>query len=240
VPAVAAAAATAGMVMLLTGVAHGQSDWAKGNKAFRAGRFALADSLYGRRLRGGALPAVQINRATAHALAGKPDEAQKQLAALAQSNEPLGRTAGYNLGTLLGLRDDYDAGLQALRKVIENDPSDEDARWNYEVLLARRRREQEKQQPPDPQQDPQQQKQQPKQNQKSSGGGQENQPSSQSQGQQGTPPPQAAPNSGQGKSGEMTKEQADRLLDALNEMARTSPQRNGNVRAVREKRGKDW
>jgi hypothetical protein len=38
----------------------------------------------------------------------------------------------------------------------------------------------------------------------------------------------------------MTREQADRLLNALEEMARSEQQQHRNVHAVQERRGRDW
>ncbi len=38
----------------------------------------------------------------------------------------------------------------------------------------------------------------------------------------------------------MTREQADRLLNALDEQARADQQRRKPVRAVNEKHGRDW
>ena len=66
-----------------------------------------------------------------------------------------GRAAGYNLGTLLGERGELERALAALRATLKRDPSDEDARWNYEVLLRRlQQREEPKHPKPEPQRQP--------------------------------------------------------------------------------------
>lgn len=222
------------LALLAPGMAHGQSAWARGDRAFRAGRFAEAESLYARRLKRGGPSAVRVNRATARALAGRAAEAVSELGPLAVSDDRTGRAAGYNLGTLLGQQKDYDAALEALRQVLVRDPSDEDARWNYEVLLRRREQERQAQAPrKQPQPAP------------SAGGGGAPQPAP------AQPPPSPGggspvnpgplpPQPPSGGPSAMTRQQADRLLNALEEQARAEQQRRRNVRAVTEKRGKDW
>jgi hypothetical protein len=64
----------------------------------------------------------------------------------------------------------------------------------------------------------------------------------------GTPPGQPPPapgqpplsqNTGPGSSGSMNQQQADQILDALDQQARLQQGKN-QVRVVREKRGRDW
>jgi len=231
----AAAAAILVLALLVPARAGAQTAWARGDAAFKKGRFAQAESLYAKRLKRGGPDGVRINHATAGALAGHPDEADRELDGLAAKGGPLSGTAAYNLGTLRGLRHDDEAALTALRQVLVQNPRDADARWNYEVLLRR-------QQSPNPQQ-------QPKPNQGGGGGGAQPQPQpsqpqpqpSQQQ-QQPTPSPQgpAPPTPSSAKNAGMTREQADRLLNALGEMARSEQQQRRNVHAVQERRGRDW
>jgi Ca-activated chloride channel family protein len=227
------AVAAALLVVLAPAPARGQSAWARGDRAFKAGRFAEAESLYARRLARGGPEAVRVNRATARALAGRRAEAEAELAPLAVRSGRAGNAAGYNLGTLQGEDRDYDRALQSLRMVLERDPADADARWNYEVLLRRREEERRSQsQPKQPQPAP------------SSGGGgvpqpapAQQSPSGGSPSQAGQPPPSDLPRGGPSS---MTRQQADQLLNALQELSRAEQQRRRNVRAVAEKRGKDW
>jgi Ca-activated chloride channel family protein len=230
-PAAARAAAIVTVASLaLASRAHAQSDWARGDQAFRAGRYAVAETLYARRLRRGGPDAVRVNRATAAALGGGDTSQVAELKRLSQDDRAAGRTAGYNLGTLLGQRRDYDPALEALRQVLERDPTDADARWNYEVLL--RRRQSEQQSPPQPQPQPQPQPS-PSAGQPPPQPGPQNPPPAPSpnQGQRPPPPPQGS---------NMTRAQAEQLLNALEELARAEQQRRRNVRAVQEKHGKDW
>jgi len=230
----AAAAAILALLLLVPVRAGAQTAWARGDDAFKHGRFAAAESLYAKRLKRGGPDGARINHATAGALAGHPEEADRELEGLAAKSGPLSPTAGYNLGTLRGLRHDDESALAALRQVLVQNPRDADARWNYEVLL-RRQRSPNREQPPKP-------------NQGGGGGGAQPQPQpSQPQPQpspqqQPTPSPQgpAPPTPSSAKNAGMTREQADRLLNALEEMARSEQQQHRNVRAVQERRGRDW
>jgi Ca-activated chloride channel homolog len=221
------AAAVALLLVLVPGLARAQSDWARGDRAFRAEEWAAAESLYAHRLGHGGPEEVRVNLATAQAKAGQGDRAERELSALAGRDTRAGRAAGYNLGTLLGERGDLERALAALRGTLRRDPSDEDARWNYEVLLRKRQRHEEQKHP----------KPEPKPQAAGRGGG--------------TPPPVAAPNPppaagapppppATGPQGSMSRSQAERLLDALAELERSQRGRQRKVRVTDERREKDW
>lgn len=229
---IAAAIATLGTLAFLTRPAHAQSDWARGNAAFKKGEYVDAESLYAKRARKGAPPALQVNRATARALAGDRDGALKDLERLTDAAGRAGRDARYNLGTVLGEKHDVDQSLARLREALIRDPDDQDARWNYEVMLAEKQRQQQQKQPkPGQQQQPPQQPQpQPNPAQNSSG------PPPPSQSQGNTPKPSPGQTGQEG----MTKEQAQQLLGALEEMQRSESQKQHKVRVLRDRHGKDW
>ncbi len=232
------AAAAALLLATLAGLggarsAWAQSDWARGDAAFRAGRYAEAESLYARRLQHRAPDEVRVNRETARARAGKASEAESALERLAAGDprERAARAAGYNLGTLRGERQAWDDGLAALRTVLEHDPGDQDARWNYELMM--RRREQQRNTPPPPT---------PKPSSGgggggggSAGGGGAPPPSGGGGGQEVQPPP--PPGSTPGR---MSKAQAERVLSALEDVQRLEAQQRRQAHAVRERRGRDW
>jgi len=222
------AAAVALLLLFAPGLARAQSEWARGDRAFRAGDWAAAESLYARRLRHGAPQEVRVNLATARAKAGQAERAEREWAAMAGGDTRAGRAAGYNLGTLLGERGELERALAALRTTLKRDPGDQDARWNYEVLLRERQRREEQKKP----------KPEPKPQPAGSGGG--------------TPQPQAAPPNPPpaggappqqpvtGPQGTMSRSQAERLLDALAELERSQVGRQRKARVTDEKRGKDW
>jgi Ca-activated chloride channel homolog len=232
--AVAALALVAGLLLALAPDAAAQSAWARGDRAFRAGRWAEAESLYAKRAKGDPRPELIVNHATARALKGEKPEAEQELSRFLDRGGVAANAARYNLGTVLGGRGEIDRGIETLRKALERSPNDEDARWNYEVLLRRKSEaeqpQQQKNQPkPQPQPDPQQgAAQQPSQN-----GGQPPTPAPQTGPSQGTPPPQ-------GGGGAMTREQADQLLGALKEVERSERQRQQKLRVLKEKKGRDW
>jgi tetratricopeptide (TPR) repeat protein len=215
----------------LAGPAHGQSAWARGDRAFRDGRYADAESLYALRLGKSGPAEVAVNRATAQALGGKRDRAIEDLTRHAGDPGEVGRTARYNLGTVQGEMGQLDEALRTLREALERNPSDEDARWNYEILLRRKQHPNERPNPSSPKpQPPQPQPPQP-------------QPSQQSRGNP-PPPPQGSGSPQQPQSGgspqNMSRQQAEQLLSALQEMSRAERQRQQKVRVLRERRGKDW
>ena len=220
-------AAVALLLLLVPGVARAQSEWARGDRAFRAGEWAVAESLYARRLGHGAPPEVRVNLATARAKAGQVDRAERELSALAGGGTRAGRAAGYNLGTLLGERGELERGLAALRSTLKRDPGDEDARWNYEVLLRERQRRQQQKNP----------RPEPKPQSAGSGGG-----TPKPQAARPNPPPAggAPPQPSTGPQGTMSRSQAERLLDALADLERSQVGRQRKVRVAGEKRGKDW
>ena len=234
----AAVAALALLALTLLGVARpaaAQSAWARGDRAFRAGRWAEAESLYARRAKGDPRAELIVNHATARAMNREFDDAEQELSRFGDRAGKAGNAARYNLGTMLGGRGELDRGIETLRKALERSPGDDDARWNYEVLL-RRKREAEQ-----PKQKPQQQQPQPQPSEPEPGGTPQ---SSQNGGQPPTPAPQTGPSQtpppSQGAGGAMTREQADQLLGALKEVERSERQRQQRLRVLNKKKGKDW
>src|SRR5439155_19084695 len=80
---------------------------------------------------------VRVNRATAQALAGRADAAERELERLTAAKAKAGDVARYNLGTIQAERRADEEALASLRRAIEANPRDADARWNYEVVLHR-------------------------------------------------------------------------------------------------------
>jgi tetratricopeptide (TPR) repeat protein len=207
--------------------AEAQSDWAKGDAAFRKGQWTAAESLYTRRLRKGNAPEVRVNLATARARAGKAELAKAGLQEAVTAPGTAGQTAAYNLGTVQAEGRNFDAALAELRRALERDPNDQDARHNYEWVM----REKERQQKP-PQSPP---KPEPRPNQPQPQGGNPN-PSTGAPAPQ--PPPQGGPPPQIGRG--LDRRQAEQLLGSLQELERLEQQRMRRVRVMRERRGKDW
>ncbi len=240
-PAAARAAAALAVlgVLAAAGPARAQSTWSRGDDAYRGGRFAAAESLYALRLAHGGPEPVKLNLATARARAGRVQDAERELARLAGSRGVVGREARYNLGTMLAEAQRDDDAVAALRRALERDPGDADARWNYEVLLRRRERRRAPEAPrsggaPDPR---------PGAGAEPQGGAPQQQSPQPSSSAPRNAPPQPSPSApppapGQGQ--RMDRAQADRLLNALQDLTRLEQQRQRRVQVVRDRRGKDW
>jgi len=234
-----AAAAALALLVLLPAAAHGQSAWARGDAAFRKGDYARAESLYARRARLPRPPASLLaNLAAAHAQRATDDSVEHQLMRLAARNDAAGTMSGYNLGTLLGRRGDVERALGELRRAIERDPNDADARWNYE-WLRHQKDEGSKPQAPKPDDSKPDAQRQPRAQDPQAGQGsappvQPPPSSSQSQSPQAQAPP--AP----GMQQPMTRRQAEELLGSLGDLERQERRSGRQSRTPPEKRGKDW
>ncbi|HET9328603.1 MAG TPA: VWA domain-containing protein [Candidatus Eisenbacteria bacterium] len=225
-------AAAAGFVMALLTLsgargAEAQSDWARGDAAFKKGQFSAAESLYARRLRQGNDPKVRVNLATARARGGKAQLAKAGLEEAVTSPGVAGQTAAYNLGTIHAEARNFDPALAELRRALERDPNDQDARANYEWVLRERERRQ-KPPPSPPKPEPQPQQPQP----------QSGNPTPTTGSPQPSPPPQGGPPPQFGRG--LDRQQAEQLLGSLHELERLEQQRMRRVRVMRERRGKDW
>lgn len=209
----------------------------KGNQAFRKGDFPKAVGQYDKALE--ALPAekrLTFNRGTALLGGQKLDDALASLmAAAADPRRDVRGPALYNAGNALFAGQKVDQALDAWRQSILADPTNMEAKYNYE--LARRQKEQQPKQQGNQNQKDQNQKNQSKQDQsKQDQQNQQNQPqqqqqqNQQNQNQQPNPAdqppaqnqqpnpsnqPDQPQNGQQAPMARLTKEQAERLLDAL-------------------------
>ncbi|MCE9628087.1 MAG: VWA domain-containing protein [Candidatus Eisenbacteria bacterium] len=228
------------LLPFVPGQANAQSAWARGDAAWRKKDYARAESLYVQRARLGKPPAELLaNLASVRAEQAAGDTvAEKALSRLASRQDQAGQLSGYNLGTLLGRRNEINRSLAELRRALERDPNDLDARWNYELMRKRLQDEQKKQQQqsqqpkdPEPGKDPQPQPQ-------SGQGGQGPQPPPQQGNAQPQPEANAPPAPGMQQP--MTKQQAERLLGSLGDLERLERKNQRANKAQKEKRGKDW
>ncbi|MEY4375371.1 MAG: hypothetical protein RL760_1538, partial [Candidatus Eisenbacteria bacterium] len=228
----AAAVLLVGAVMGTPSTSHAQSDWARGDAAYRRKDFVAAESSYARRATQGRAPAaVLANLAAARAQHAEGDTTvERALSGLAARRDAAGQMSAYNLGTLLGRRGETDRAIEALRAALVRNPDDADARWNLELML--RRQEEERKQKSSSSNKP---APQPPQPQPQQGQGQDTPPPAPGQ---PTAPPRPQPQGG-GTSG-MSREQAERLLGSLGDLERLERQNRRRAQVQREKKGKDW
>jgi Ca-activated chloride channel family protein len=229
-------------LLFVPGEAQAQSAWARGDAAWRKKDYARAESLYVQRARLGKPPAELLaNLASVRAEQASGDTvAEKALSRLAGRGDRAGQLSGYNLGTLLGRRNDIPRSLAELRRALERDPNDLDARWNYELMRKRLQDEQKKQQQASQQpQDPKPGDDPAPQPQPGQGGQAPQQPQSPQQGNS-QPQPEANAPPAPGMQQPMTQQQAERLLGSLGDLERLERKNQRANRAQKEKRGKDW
>ncbi len=193
----------------------------RGNRLYRAGRYAEAVAEYRDALRNGDdSPVLRYNLGTALLRVGRYQEAQEQLEAALDAVDPeLRQYVHYNLGqrfledaraaetqnpqAAAGL---YDAAVEAYRQALRLRPDDTDAKWNYELALRERDEAMQQQGGGEggQQQDQQNQQQPGDQNQNQGGSGEENPDADQEQ--------QRRPQAGQQP---LTREQAERILSGV-------------------------
>jgi Ca-activated chloride channel homolog len=217
-------------LLLLTGfllTASAVSDARKANEAFERGEYETAAQLYRQAIEQNPDDArLWFNLGNALARMGSADEAADAYEEFKNraSDRQLRSMGDYNKGRLLSDREEYEEALNHFREALRNNPDDDDARHNFE--LAQRRQQQQEQ-------DQQQQQQEPDPEQgEDEQDGDQGQDQDQDQDQQGDQDQQ----SGQQPPGdeqddqqdsselpspvEMTREEAENLLDALEQLER--------------------
>ncbi len=211
-------AALLALVLITTAAVFGGVE--RGNRLFRAGRYAEAVEAYRAALEGGTdTPVLHYNLGTALLKLGRYSEAEEQLRAALKAVDPGTReSVYYNLGNrfLEDARENrteetsrtlYNAALEAYRQALRLTPADTAAKWNYELALREREKQQQQQQGGGGGGD--QDRQQDQQKGGQGGGGQ-------SQGQQ-----QPQPSGGEGPTpAPLTQEQAERVLSAVEQNER--------------------
>jgi Ca-activated chloride channel family protein len=180
----------------------------RGNRLYRAGRYAEAVEEYRAALRDGDdSAALRYNLGTALLRLGRyaleavdPEVRQRVHYNLGQRFLEEARASG-EPSSAVGL---YDAAVESYRQALRLQPGDEDAKWNYELAL-REREDQMQQAGGDPQADPDAQPQGDQGEEGSSGGG----PSGSQEPQERPPEPRA------GDRAPLTPEQAERILSGV-------------------------
>ena len=182
---------------------------------------------------------------------GRFDEAAGQYGKILEKESPaLTPRAVYNMGnTLFQMgrqaqnQEFLKQALEAYKQSVVLDPDDEDSKYNYELtrrLIKEQQQQQQNQQNQEDQKkdDEQQNQQQQNQQQKEQKEKQENKQQDNQQQQQKQ---QQEEQQAQQQPVKMTKEEAERILDALMQMEKEMQQKEKDKkRAVARSRGPDW
>jgi len=221
----------------------GRAEVGEGNRLYAEGRFDEAYEKYLEALRDNPdSPVIRFNEGNA---LYQTQEFQRALdayrAAIESGDQELVSKAWYNLGNALYRQQQLEGALEAYKQSLRLDPNDEDAKHNLEMVLQQMQQQQQQQQPPgqegqqgqeDQQQQQQQEQQQEQQQQQENQGGEQRQQAPEEEEQQQQQQQQPQP-------GEMSREEAERLLQAIQEDP-DRIDRQHKVAAVGRKPKKDW
>lgn len=208
----------------------GRAETREGNRLYEEGRFSEAHEKYLEALlEAPDSPIIRFNDGNALYQGEDYESALESFRAAVESGDPeLAAAAWYNLGNTLYRQGALPESLEAFKQALRADPADADAKHNLERVLEQMREQQEQQQgdgendeenedegEPQPQggeqnqpeQDPRDQPEEdPNEDPRNQPNPEQEPDESEPQPREGTPPP-----------GEMTREEAERLLDAIRE-----------------------
>lgn len=241
---------------------EGRKQVEEGNRLYEAGRYGEAHERYLEALRQDPEnPLIRFNEGNA---LYQSQEFQRALEAYGEVAEAgvqgLDARAWYNLGNALVQQEQLPEALEAYKQALRRDPSDRDAKHNLEVVLDRMQQdEQEQQQDQNQDQDDEDQENEdnpdqgspdpdqegsPRDDPQSQEGDQEGDPSQDPGDQEG----ESEPDEGEGDGSQggdqplppspMSQEEAERLLQALEEDPGEVDRQAGEARGRRPR--KDW
>ncbi len=218
-------------MLLLPAIATGQAgrrEVAAGNRLYEEGRYDEAHEQYLEALREAPdSPIAPFNDGNA---LYRTEELERAMAAYTQASESedpvVAAQAWYNLGNTLYRQQQLQPALEAYKEALRRNPADADAKHNLEVTLEQlqqqEQQEQEQQssdQPPDPDSEgdeeppPDEQEQQENENQEQDQSGDQNEDQNAPEDQ----PASANAAEDQPQPGELSREDAERLLQAVEE-----------------------
>ncbi|HEV8376216.1 MAG TPA: tetratricopeptide repeat protein [Candidatus Polarisedimenticolia bacterium] len=146
---------------------------------------------------------------------GQVDKAREEYRrALASADASLDPRAVYNLGNTFFTQKQYQEAVSAYQRTLKLSPKDMDAKRNLELALLRLKQQQQQQQDSSQSKDQNKDKKQPGEKQKPdpSSGQEKKDPQSQKQDSKDQQAPSPRP-----QKGDLTKEEAERILNALQE-----------------------
>lgn len=202
---------------------------ARGNELYRAKQYDQALTAYrAAQLKEPESMAMHYNIGNTLYRQGKYDEAIQQYSKATTGPVPLNAQANYNLGNSLYRAGKLDEAAEAYKRTLRLTPNDTDAKYNLEFIRKQR------QPPPKPSKSQNDQQQKPPQDQP--------QPNQQQHKPSPTRPEQKnQPQKPEQTPGEMTREEAERLLNALNQPEQDlQKQRRKQAQTKQRQPDKDW
>ena len=178
---------------------------------------------------------------------GRYQEARKLFNRILENKNPvLSVDSYYNMGNTLyqmGRRTDdqqsYSQAVEAFKQAIMLDPGDRDAKYNYELVKRLlKEQQQQQQQNQDNQNQQNQEKKQDQQQQKD--GKQQQQDQNRKDQEQQQQQEQTREQQPQPKPGQMSKEEAERILEALAQMEKNEQEKKKEKKSPANRRGPDW
>ena len=226
----------------------GRAKVSEGNRAYAEEKFDEANDKYrDAQVDNPESPIIHFNIGDALYQKNNYEEALKSYqSAVQKTNDPKLQAQGYyNLGNTLFRMDKWQESIAAYQQALKLNPNDEDAKFNLEYV-RRKIKENAQKQPQDQQQQQQNQQQQQEQQQNQQDGNdkkeqqeQEQQEQKQQQGEQKQDQKEQQQGQ-QAKAGELSKEEAERLLEALQNQEKEAQKKKQAQMRGRVRVDKDW
>lgn len=212
------------MLSLVLLLAFTPNDAKRANEAYKQGDYATAAELYQKALESDPDNAqLHFNLGNALANMGRTEEATQayeNFKSLTEDPQDLA-LADYNIGKLYSDKDELNKAAEYFRNSLRNNPDDPDARHNYELALRQQQQNQQQDQNQDQEgNDDQNQDQEQNQDQNDQGDQQEEEQDQNQGNQQQDPGDQEESDSQQQQQPQMSLEEAESILEALEQRER--------------------
>ena len=232
-------------IMLICMATNAQTDKGlirHGNNEFKNGNFSEAEVNYRKSLDKEYSPKAQFNLGDALYEQKNYEDAEKNFSEVTERNvsKEIESDAYYNLGNTYMAQEKYAEAFDSYKKSLKTNPKNEDARYNLEYARWKMIQQQQQQQQNQQQDNQQKQDQEQKQDQQQQ---QQNQQQDQQQQQDQKQDQQQEQQQQQQQQQQMSKEDAERMLKALeNQEKKTMEDINDKKAAQMQKRKsqKDW
>lgn len=216
-----------------------------GNSNFKKGNFNVAADFYKKSLDTKYNDKAQFNLGDAYYQQKNFEEAASSFSSVADRNvtPQMEADAYYNLGNTMMEQQKYEEAFNAFKKCIKLNPQDEDARYNLEYARKKmiRQQQQQQQQQQNQDQNKDQNKDQDKQDKQQDQN--QNQQQQQQNQEQNKEEQEQQQNQQQQQEQQMSKEDAERMLQALQEQEKNTMDKMNEAKAAkmqRRKIQKDW